>query len=631
MAITLPLTSQAYTLEDLTDDDRLVADDDTLEIDVHEMIENEYFSDKLTIDAFSDTFNAVLGDFDVGEIPAGRISLTLGELWDEAPEVPTLIRLEPLCFQDNDWISKGVYLGDDFEWIELESGILTLRIENDLPFSLGNPENGCPLILRVTSGTYEYEWSIDESIAPGESLTLTSDLGGKTIENDVMVLLKAGTPGTANEVLLSRDDSLCVEVSLSEISARRAFARIASQNISSTDSIVIEDSSRIVWGEISSGELELHFLNDLPTSVGLCLESGNISLNGSPFDLTQDLGPDEEKVVTIDLAGYEIETQILGEDPWEGSNKLTFTVLVSIDSTEAPCEVSSDDGIGIVVSLRSLTFNSLMGKIKPTEIDFARTVEVSFPEAAEHIEPERAILRLEIMNTSPLAGQFHLDLEAERDGILRWAKITGEIQPNSERGSQALTTCEFQNSEITGLVSLFPEEIRIEGKVIVSGEGAVSSDDFIGGSVEVIVPLVFRIKPGLVRPVPRRIEIDKEIREAIEDGLTGAVLQGKLITSAQLQGTWRILIGLDSTSVYSSPALVLPKEGTVDLPNEGDSLRVSNLELELSENDLGTFLNPCIWLGLEIDFSGSEGTVALTRYDFAQFTGILKAIRRIGQ
>ncbi len=631
VTITLPLTTQTYTLEDLADDDRLVADGDTLEFCVSESIEKEYFGDRLTIDAYQDSFDAAIGDFEVARIPTGRTNVKLHDLWDEAPQQPILVKVGSLCFANNDWITKEINLGNDFTWIEFGSGTLSLTVRNHLTLALGNPLDGCPLTLRLTSGSYDESWSVPTSVAPGDSVTFIGDLGGKRITSRVAVYLKGGTPGSDDEILISGNDSIGVEVAISHAYAERAYAKICGQEFCSSDSIVIADSSRIVWGEISAGSLRLHLFNHLPTRVELWLESENLSRDGSPLSIAEQVAAYEDKLVSIDLAGYEVRTPPEGDDPWRGSNKLTFSLRASLDSTQEASEISCHDGIHVDVSLPSVTFTSLMGKIKPTELGLARTLTLEFPDEADHIEPYRAILRLEIVNTTSLRGEFELDLEGERDGIQRSAKVSGEIQPNAEPEPGALTVCQFENPDLTSLISLFPTEVRVDGRVTVSGEGTIASDDFIGGNVEVIVPLVFRIKPGLLTPAARRVEIEEDLREAIEDGLIGAHISGKLASSAPLEGSWRLLIGLDSGSVYTNPALVLPAEGSFELAGDGDSMSVSEVDVELAENDVDIFTSPYVWLGLEMELSPSDGFVCLTRQDFVRFTGMVSATRRVSQ
>ena len=630
VTLRLPIATESYTVADLADDDRLVIEGDSLEISIRQSLGQYYLGDNLCLDAYSDSFSVTMGDFELPAVPAGGVSLKLRDLWDEAPEVRMLIAVDPLCFSD-EWISREVDLGERFTWIEFARGTLKITVKNHLSIALGYPEGGCPLTVRLESGeSFQDSFVIFEPIAPGDSATWVTDLSGRILENVVSVRLKAGTPGSDGEVYVDPNDSLVVRVAIDDARAQRAFAEIQAQDFTSSHTVVIGDSSRIVHGEISDGALDLRISNDLPTRVTLALETDNLSLEGEPLAIDGTLEPFETSTFTVDLAGYDLSTQALGGDPFEGSNEVGIMIEAHLDSSDSACEISAETGLRVGLELRSITFKTLTGTIKPTEVSLYENIDLDFPSELTHIDPARAILRLDLENTSMLGGTFRIDLEGERDGTLRWVELSGEIEPGPGRGASALTTCEFENPQLTQLVGLFPETMLIEGSVTLSGEGTLESSDFIAGDVEIVVPLVFKVEAGTLQTTPRNIEINDDIHDAIEEGVIGASFVGNLVTTFPFEGDWRMVLGTDSSALYDNPDLILPKDGSyISLRSAGEESQTDQIDICLDESDLEIFLLPDLWLGLEIRLKSTDGYVSLTSTDYVKFEGKIAIVRRV--
>ncbi len=636
VTLSLPVVTEEYSFRDMADDeDFLQVTGDSLEIRVKEPITELSFESKLSLSADSENFGVSLGSFQVDSIGAGHVTFTLGELWDDAPGSGVSMEVIPFCFPDSGGapLTRTVDMGDSYGYIEFTEGSLLVTVRNGLPVSLGDPAAGCPFRITVVSGgDYTDSCVAGEAIGPGCESTFELDLGGSRITRDVEVTIVGGSTGSDGVVLISPDDEIEITVMPVAIRAARALARIPEQVFRDTTMITIEDSTRFVSAEIATGSADFALTNELPVALTLHVETGNVTLEGAPLVIRKRIDALSDSTVTVDLSGYRIETAPVAGDTLEGSNEIDFDVRAELHRQNDLVDLSAADTISVYVTLDELVMTKVTGILKPTVVTFSEEQRLEFPEGFECISPYEAELVINITNTAMVGGRFTLDVEGERGTTLREACFDGVIEAAESEGVSQTTRCEYSGEDAIHLIGIFPEVVRIEGEATVWGRGTISVDDSLHGDLEMIVPLVFEVRADTFTTTPRMSDIDKGVRDGIEEGIEESRFSGHVITTAPLSGGVRLFMGADSATVYSEPLLVLPGDGySIDFDGteqtqDGDP----EFEIDLGEDELEVFMRDHLWFGLEMRLDSSDGGVTLRPDDAVRIEGKIEVVRRVG-
>jgi hypothetical protein len=636
VTLSLPVVTEEYSFRDLAEDeDFLEIVGDSLDIRVKEPITELSFDDKLRLNADSQDFGVSLGSFRVDSIDAGHVAFTLGELWDDAPESGVLMEVMLFCFPDAGGmpVSRTIGMGDSYEYIEFTEGTLLVTVRNGLPVSLGDPGGGCPLRVEVTSGgDYTDSCVAGEAVGPGGETTFELDLAGSRITGEVEVTISGGSPGSISEVYVSPEDEIEITVMPVDILAARALARIPEQVFRDTTTVAIEDSTRLVSAEIAAGCAGFALTNEIPVALTVHIETSNVTVDGTPLVIRRDIDALSDSTVTVDLSGYRIATSPVAGDTLEGSNEIDFDVRAELHRQDDLVELSAADTIAVRVSLDEIVMTSVRGTLKPTVVRFSEERTLEFPEGFECINPYEAELIINITNTAMVGGRFTLDVEGERGATLREARFDGVIEAAESQGVSQTTRCEYAGEDAIHLVGIFPEVLRIEGEATVSGRGTISIEDSLNGDLEMIIPLVFEVRADTFTTTPRFSEIDKGVREGIEDDVRESRFSGRVITGAPLSGGVRMFMGADSATVYSEPLLVLPQDGySIDFDGtEQEQGNNPGFEIDLGEDDLEVFTRDYLWCGLEIRLDPSDARVIVRPDDAVRIEGRVEVVRRVG-
>ena len=636
VTLSLPVVTEEYSFRDLAEDeDFLTVVGDSLEIRVQEPITDLDFEGRLTVDAYSADFSVSLGSFKVDSISAGHVAFTLGELWDNAPGSTVWMEVTPFCFPDAGAmpLSRVIDMGDAYEYIEFSRGTLLVTVRNGSAVSLGHPTGGCPLRIIVTSGVdYTDSCVVGGPVGPNDEITFELDLAGSRLNREIEVTISGGSAGSDGPVEVSPDDELQISVMPVDVRAARALARIPEQSFSDTSTIVIGDSTRIVTAEIASGCAEFTLANRLPVPLTLNVETENLTIDGTPLAVAMRINALSDSSVSIDLAGYRVETQPVCGDTLEGTNEIDFDVTAEIQEPEGLLALSSNDTVAVDVELSGMVLRRVTGTLKPTVVTFSEESVLDFPEGFECINPSYAALIINITNSAEVGGGFILDVEGRRGTTTREARFHGVIEAAHCEGVSQTTRCEFDGEDALHLVGIFPEVVHIDGEATVSGRGTISSRDSLHGDFEMVVPMAFEVRADTFTTEVRRSDIDKGVRESLEEDVKESRFSGRVVTGAPLSGGVRLFMGADSATVYSEPLLVLPGDGSsigFDGTDEAGS-RPADFEVGLTADDLRVFMRDHVWFGLEIGLNPSQAPVTLRPGEAVHIEGRIELVRRVG-
>jgi hypothetical protein len=198
--INLPVLTETYTLSDLAEDeDAVKVLGDSLYVEVTKQLTEVDLTGRFDFSPYRGGFGARIGAFEVKTIQPAGTYFTIGDLWGDAGAFSGRVEVPPFCFPGpGEPVASGaIYLGDDFAWAQVESGIVDVAVENNLEVPLGDPAGGCPLVLRVS--WYGGEWDsvvFDEPVPPGGVSEVEVSLAGRMIANSIGLKMRGGSPGS---------------------------------------------------------------------------------------------------------------------------------------------------------------------------------------------------------------------------------------------------------------------------------------------------------------------------------------------------------------------------------------------------------------------------------------------------
>jgi len=265
-----------------------------------------------------------------------------------------------------------------FEYIEFESGTLTLEVQNGLPVDVSfpdtvkvrNDQTSAPVDTNTVAS-----FAITGSVAAnGGSQTQQYDLAGVTLRSGVFIpSITINTPGSGgNPVNINSGTQLRILFTISNATVRAAKARIPSQPIITyaDSTFVIDDSVSISSAYFGGGSFSVQIQNNINVDVSMYLRFAQLqdAVTGMPFEINHTFNGIGTFNIPVDASTLKFQSLIdsIG-------TRATFTIGVStISNADSSREIRSTDNVQIqIVPGPPLTVKSVTGRIKPTTLDFA--------------------------------------------------------------------------------------------------------------------------------------------------------------------------------------------------------------------------------------------------------------------
>jgi len=294
----------------------------------------------------------------------------------------------------------------------------------------------------------------------------------------------------------------------------------------------------------------------------------------------------------------------------------------------------------------SLFFDSFTGNVAQTEITFEpirQTDLINF----KNFEGSFTLPDLEMI--FKFHNEIDLDISIEmnitgyhRDNISNM--ITDSVKLNIskvlERG-QAENCCsiilkkETSSPSIVDLISIMPNELKVEGKATVGGEGQVNKGAKIWLDYSIDSPFSIRIDEALVYTGDKTQmdELKQKRKDQIRDNLTEVSVTLITENSLPLDTDFKFYISTDSTDLYNeeitnaSEKIILQSSidagktdnnGFVEKPSEGSHT------IQLTNEQLTLFESPDVFYGIKFSVGEVAEAVRFRPSDGLRFDTVLK-------
>jgi hypothetical protein len=615
--VTIPLISKVFTMVEIVKDESSIIVDSTglLALEIESDLDTFYVGDQLKINSLQENFSSELGSFSVDSPGTESTSVALRDIFDQADALDgSMVVVPPFSFATE---SKALTPYDNFEYVTIDTGYIRLRVFNSLVIPLGSP-----LTLEIwdsTTDTLVLSNTAAVQILPGESAQFLIDLSGSRLPNALSIKLTGASPGSGgNEVLVDANSTFTVDAEISNLLVIEASAKIPSQIVSRQDNIILTDSLVVTEADIESGNLRISIGGTFPLAAWIICELPDFqSSAGSVLTDSVFIAPGSPAQLVLNLDNYQLRPVNQTANFSEQNFQVNWTVR-TIDTGDQFIEVTSSDFVRADIFVDEMRLSRVTGRLGNQDINVTQeSIDFDISADLDSIFFETATLELYIDNgiNFPASIDFTIDGQNE-SGASSELRITGDIQPALQPGIPvtSVIVVDQQNSNLGEFISIFPTSIRIVGQVRFGDEtwvGTVSKNDYVNGKVKIKAPLSLKLPPQSIESDVNELDIDEDTRAEIEDNLSSGRFFAEIENHLPLGAAVEFVFSQNETTIFQNPILQIgPIEvdaGFVDASGSVKDAVTSEINLDLTEDEMRTFLQSPLYAALKVSVDGTNG------------------------
>jgi hypothetical protein len=413
VALTIPLINRYYTMQDLMDDEPSLTSDSAGQMHyLHDTtLEPVEVGNHLTFEEFSDSYSVSMGEVPLS-LPGGvNLLVSLTEVYPDA----ALLNGQTVIVPAFDFALGRRELSPyaDFDWLEIATGALRLRVQNNLAVSLGSPLRFA--IYDAQADTLVVRVDHDGELGTGQALEKIVNLSGKKFSNFLAIEISGSSHGSRNlPVLVDAGSSFSLDAFLNDVNVKAARARFGAQEVSDSDSAVIDASASIVSARIKQGLVRVDLFSQLPIPVALELTLPDfITAAGGPAIENFTLTSSGNASRTLDISGYRFTPVAapLGQQ----KIRLLWTVRSAGSGSEF-VTIRRSDRIDANFSIESVIFSEASGIfVGETVAVDPQNYSIDVPEDIDSVRFANAQLELRLRNGIGFPGQLDLLLEGTNE------------------------------------------------------------------------------------------------------------------------------------------------------------------------------------------------------------------------
>ncbi len=637
--VAIPLISRVYTMKEIADDESSIGLDTTgtLYFEQTSELDEYYVGDQLTIHDKQKFFTLDLGSFNVNAPGSEATNVELREIYPEADNLHGQeISVLPFSFATS---KKTLDAYDGFEYVVIDTGHVSVRVQNDLIIALGPPIS--IEIWDAGSDTLIISSRESVQIGPGETKTFQIPLAGKKLSNWLSVLLNADTPGSNGGVIINANSRFIVDVEISDLKVHEALAEIPRQVVSNEDEITITDSLIITEATIEKGLVEMDLGGTFPLDAWIHYRLPDfISQTGQELVDSLYINRNSTDKKYINLDNYTLQPQLADF----GQQKIQFQwTAETIDSGTEMILVRANDLVNAEINLSKINFSSYSGKIGSEKIDITQEeIEFDIPADLDSIFFETAQMKLTINNSINFPAVINFEIEGQNEsGAISKMSVNETIQPSEQPGVATPTVIVLNqnNSNIKEFISILPSLIHIDGQVTIGDInmiGTVTSDDFVNGEVKITAPFSLKLPSQTIESDVNDLDIDDDVKDDIIDNLSSGSFYAEISNHLPVGAAVEIMFAQSEAEVFDQSILEIgPLRTEAALVNSSgyvENARDGEITFDLTEDQMRTFLKSPLYIGLRVAVDGTNGQYVKVRgSDYIQIKSFSKIKVKINQ
>lgn len=402
---------------------------------------------------------------------------------------------------------------DLFEYADLDSGFMDLEVFNGFPIPITNVDFE---IRNKIAGDLIFMEHFD-SIGPGQRLTRSVDVAGKSIEGTLSAeLTNIESPGSGGiPVRIDTNKFIELRFVARDLKLKAAKAVFPEQNLVDDKSEVVFNvpEGELTYARIKSGQLRVTVANTIPDTLHFsyiiprALDPMGVPVSFSTVLPPSTTGGTAEVEKIFDLAGYELF--LTGKDG-NTPNAMYNEVTARIDSTGKLIEISLADSIDIYYGLENIVPEYVRGYFGSDTITLGPDVtKLNVFDAVQGgtLDLEQVEVDFSIYNEIGIDARVRLDqLKGinNRTGtdVSLTAPLLGVVQDVNRAFENpaipGITNFHLDNtnSNIEAFIENLPDEFEFAGEVFINQNGNAwnyqdfgYSDSKLSLSMDLVAPL----------------------------------------------------------------------------------------------------------------------------------------------
>jgi len=401
-------------------------------------------------------------------------------------------------------------------------GTLAINIANDLPINSTLYLNIYSIADNIDgSGYFSHEINLSANQASNNDFPLIDkylvmDINDQKVEYDYRVVTEDTDP---NRVTVSELNGVGVEILLfglntgEQITFAEFTGKVKQDPIIESGEIDISSDSKITEAVIKSGTMTISILNNVnQTDIGVpklslaipeFFDAGENSISYNEIDLTHS----QPAVIEIDLANYFLRPNTVNVSADSFRQNITYETIVAIPSDETATfnlldsTIPSDkemtlefgQNIEVIVSLVDLGFSQVSGFIDTVSIDIdsVETELPEFPDEMKDINLGDVQIALNFDSNIGIDLFLNLTLEAFNEDGDTVKKVINHTIISDDDATKEISIPDAQD-----LINIKPSMIIAYGSAKIGGYGNITTEQYVQGKMEILVPLILSIEEG---------------------------------------------------------------------------------------------------------------------------------------
>lgn len=505
----------------------------------------------------------------------------------------------------------------EFTEASVYRGAEIITIDNDFGLTL---DTVIVTLFDIGRDTILSTYAIPGGLEPAQVSVHSVNLAGREISNQFQLHIHCHTMGALSFSLADR--VLGASVGMPDgLEVTAATAQIPGLTRTFSEIVPFESDHEIHSAVMDDGHLVLEVANNTPLEVAMTIVLPEFQTGGFPLTASLIVPAEENRQVSVPLAGY---TLVPGDQVVPQS--FVVNMSAGFDPT-APelATVTAENNVAVTAALRDVTLGEVDGMLASVETEFTDIREdITIPQGCEGVTFQKGTLTIIIDNGINLPGSFT-------------ATVTGNAGQNRTLdGEVAAGTAE--NRVISTVVDTgaavfldpIPEYITVSGSAVFAG-GQVSTtihpSDFLVASVILCSPLEVIVDSTVIDGGWEYTDLD--VDTAVVENLVAARFHARLTNRLPLGVAAEILLGPDSTTLYTAPQVrlgpMVMSPGVVGPDGRVTEAIVTELVLSMDSTQLQVLKNDTLWIGELITLLGNgDQPLSLTATDSLTITGWLE-------
>ena len=628
--VAIPLIDTTLTIGKLLEDTDDITFDSTglLGFQVTESMDPVEVGDNLSVEGISENFDVSLGDIRVDSPGSQVVSVQFAAIYPQSVLLDGQTAQVPPFTVNLDKTELPAF--GDFESILIREGSVRITLHNNLPIPISSglgislyDYNADTLVVSIVS---------QNELPPNGQITLNKSLANIRLPGHLAFRISGNSPGSGNDSVYvdATNQSVDMEVYVSDIVASEARAKIPDQEFEDTDYTTLGDSIIVTEADISTGSISFQMTNNLPLDLELSIQLLNFfDASGDTFQAHLYLRKGGQTNQYYDLSGYKFRP----ERTSEGAVVRFHWKAKATGSGDQIITIHANDGIALAVNIHKLAFSKLSGILNQIHITLdSMSTQLDTPKDLEGLQFGDARIELKLINGIGFLIQPTLNIVGTNTHTGQQAALhrTVTIQPAGDQ--PAITTVILEGDEVTRFLNILPNNISVSGSAILGDgltESTIRATDTISSQATISIPVNLKFPDQQLTLDPDSLEIDEDAQSEIRDNLNGGSFQAELGNHLPFGASATFYFTSRDTAVYSNPELTI---GPITL-NPGVTSERGNVVQEtpsqiaifLDKDQLAVFAHPTVVSGIRISLPGSgDKYIRVYRNDYLSAKAFIK-------